>query len=357
MSYLASDLAVVRGDFTVRVPVVAEAGEVVALLGPNGAGKSTVLQLIAGLLAADDGSLELAGRRLSGPDTAPLPVSRRRISLMSQDPLLFPHLTAVENVAFGPRAQGTDRAGARVAARHWLDQMGLSAFADRRPAELSGGQRQRVAIARALAAAPDLLMLDEPLGALDVETAPEIRQLLRSRIRESGITTLLVTHDVLDAAVLADRVLVLDRGTVVDQGATGVVLAAPRSAFSARLAGLNLATGRVVEVAGGTSTLETADGRRISGLTDGGLSAGADAAAVFRPSAVALFATEVAGSPRNHWAAQITGLEPAADGIRVRTSVDVAADITPAAVADLSLVPGSQVFLSVKATEVRLYRR
>ena len=245
MSYLASDLAVRRGGFEVRVPVSAEQGEVVALLGPNGAGKSTVLQLIAGLLGPDSGRVELAGRTLSGPDGPPVPVSKRRISLMSQDPLLFPHLTAVENVAFGPRAQGRDRAAARAGAREWLGHMGLADLADRRPAELSGGQRQRVALARALAAAPDLLMLDEPLGALDVENAPEIRQLLRTRIRAAGTTTLLVTHDVLDAAVLADRLLVLDRGGVVDEGPTAAVLSAPRSTFSARLAGLNLVTGRV----------------------------------------------------------------------------------------------------------------
>ena len=357
MSYLASDLAIRRGGFEVRVPVSAEQGEVVALLGPNGAGKSTVLQLIAGLLGADTGSLELAGRRLSGPDVTPVPVSRRRISLMSQDPLLFPHLTAVENVAFGPRAQGTDRAAARATAREWLGHMGLADLADRHPAELSGGQRQRVALARALAAAPDLLMLDEPLGALDVETAPEIRQLLRTRIREGGTTTLLVTHDVLDAAVLADRVLVLDRGGVVDEGPTAAVLSAPRSTFSARLAGLNLVTGRVTEVADGTATLLTADRRRITGLSDGGLTADDEAAAVFRPSAVALFSVEVVGSPRNHWPALVTGLEPAADGIRVRTTGEVSADLTPAAVAELGLAPGSPVFLSVKATEVRLYRR
>ena len=355
MSYLRSDLAAERSGFTVRVPLVADAGEVIALLGPNGSGKSTVLQLLAGLLSPSSGSLELAGRVLSEPGARPVPVPERRIGLMSQDPLLFPHLSAVDNVAFGPRSGGTGKASARATALDQLAKMGLEGLADRKPAQLSGGQRQRVALARALAAAPDLLLLDEPLGALDVQTAPEIRQLLRTWLADAGTTTVLVTHDVLDAAVLAERIVVIDRGAVVDEGPTTRVLSAPRSPFSADIAGVNLLVGDVVGKGEGTVTMRTGDGVTVTGVAETGLAAGSAAAAVFRPSAVAVFPAEVAGSPRNQWPATVTGMEPAADGVRVRTSLGVAADLTPAAIAELGLAPGAKVQLSVKATEIRIH--
>ena len=355
MSHLQSDLVVARAGFTVDVPLAVERGEVVALLGPNGAGKSTVLHLLAGLLAPTSGSLELAGRVLSAPGTRPVPVPERRIGLMSQDPLLFPHLSAVDNVAFGPRARGTGKVAARTAAAQQLTRMGLDGLADRKPVQLSGGQRQRVALARALAADPDLLLLDEPLGALDVQTAPEIRQLLRTWLAAAGTTTVLVTHDVLDAAVLADRIVVLDRGAVVDEGSTTRVLSAPRSPFSAHIAGVNLLVGDVVGTGEGTVTIRSGAGVTVTGIAETGLAAGSAAAAVFRPSAVAVYPAEVAGSPRNHWPATVTGLEPAADGVRVRTSLGVAADLTPAAIAELGLALGARVHLAVKATEIRIH--
>ena len=354
MSHLRSDLAVARDGFTVDVPLAVDRGEVVALLGPNGAGKSTVLHLLAGLLGATSGSLELAGRVLSAPGARPVPVPERRIGLMSQDPLLFPHLSAVENVAFGPRSRGTGRAAARAAAVEQLARMGLDGLADRKPAQLSGGQRQRVALARALAADPELLLLDEPLGALDVQTAPEIRQLLRTWLAAAGTTTVLVTHDVLDAAVLADRIVVIDRGAVVDDGPTTRVLSAPRSPFSAQIAGVNLVIGEVTGVGGGTVTLRTGDGTAVTGIPDVPIVVGGRAAAVFRPSAVAVYTEPVAGSPRNQWAVRVSGLEPAADGVRVRTSLGVAADLTPAAIAELGLTLGTAVHLVVKATEIRI---
>jgi molybdate transport system ATP-binding protein len=287
---------------------------------------------------------------------------------MGQDPLLFPHLSARENIAFGPRSQGVPRNRARAVAMDWLERLGLAEFGDRRPAQLSGGQRQRVALARALAAEPELLLLDEPLGALDAQTAPEVRQVLRTYLRATDTTTLLVTHDVLDAAMLADRVAVLTDGVITDSGATADVLAAPRSEFSAALAGLNLITGTADAAAppGATVTV-TAPGTTISGLAAEPVTAGGDVAVVFPPSAVAVFTSPVAGSPRNSWPATVTALEPGASAIRLRAALDadaaastgpaVSADLTPASVAELGLQPGSRVYLSVKATEVRVHRR
>ncbi len=369
-----------RGEFTLDVAVSVAPGEVLAVLGPNGAGKSTLLAAMAGLLVPDQGSITLGGRLLTGPGVL-VPPERRRVGLMGQDPLLFPHLSALENIAFGLRSQGRGREAARRVAAGWLERMGLADFGSRRPSQLSGGQRQRVALARALAAEPELLMLDEPLGALDVETAPEIRQLLRTQLRgsdtggsdtggsdtggshaeRSRTSTILVTHDVLDAAVLADRVLVLAGGSMVDSGGPAEVLSAPRSDFSAALAGLNLLTGPITAAAGrgGIASLSDAAGRQVAGVADEHMTAGETAAAVFAPAAVSVFPSPVTGSPRNHWPAVIGGMEPGPSAIRVRTAETpvIAADVTAASVADLNLHPGALVYLSVKATEVRIYRR
>jgi molybdate transport system ATP-binding protein len=349
-----------RGSFELDARIDVRPAEVVAVLGPNGAGKSTLLGVLAGLIAPDDGSVTLGGRTLTGPGVL-VPAERRRVGLMGQDPLLFPHLTAAQNIAFGPRSQGRGRAESHLLAREWLGRLGLAGMASRRPAELSGGQRQRVALARALAAEPELLLLDEPTGALDVETAPEIRQLLRAHLRGSGVSTVLVTHDVLDAAVLADRVVVLAAGRVVDSGPPSTVLSAPRSEFSAALAGLNLLAGTAIAdapVGHGVSVTDES-GRTVSGIAAEPVWAGRPAAAIFSPSAVSVFREPVTGSPRNHWPVLIAAMEPGASTVRVRSAGEpaIAADVTAASVADLGLDVGSPVFFTVKATEVRIHRR
>jgi molybdate transport system ATP-binding protein len=237
-----------------------------------------------------------------------------------------------------------------------LSAVGLGGLGERRSAELSGGQRQRVALARALAAEPQVLLLDEPLAALDVRSAPEIRQLLREQIACTGTTTVLVTHDVLDAVVLADRIMVLDAGRVIDTGPTATVLGAPKDRFTASLAGLNLVIGVVAD--GG---VRAPDGRRFVGAgVPEELRDGARAAAVFAPSAVVVHTSEPTGaSPRNVWRTEVVALEPGASTVRLRTAGDpqVLADLTPASVAELGLQAGSVVWLSVKATEVGLHRR
>lgn len=267
----------------------------------------------------------------------------------------------------------------------WLERMGLADLARRRPAQLSGGQRQRVALARALAARPALLLLDEPLGALDAATAPEVRQVLRTHIRAAGVTTLIVTHGILDAVTLSDQVLVLADGAVVDRGPTAAVLSAPRSPFTAALAGLNLVPGVVsaaVSAGESASVRATAiNGDNPPGLVsdhgraDGGaatmlrgiaaepLAEGAAAMALFAPAAVAVYLENPGvGSPRNMWSAVVTALEPGPTSIRVRaligadgTGPSIAADLTPAAVAALNLEPGMGVHLAVKASEVRVH--
>lgn len=322
-------------------------GETVALLGPNGSGKSTTLDLLAGLLRPDEGTVTLDGRELTGPQAWVAP-HERRVALLAQDALLFPHLSALDNVAFGPRSTGAGRAAARETARHWLGEVGAAELAVRMPAQLSGGQAQRVAVARALAADPRLLLLDEPMAALDVAVAPALRQTLRRVLADRS--AVVVTHDALDALLLADRVVVLEDGKVSEEGPTREVLARPRSAFAARIAGLDLVRGTWAD------GVRTPDGHVVHGLVTGPPPAsGDDVVAVFRPSAVAVFREPPGGSPRNALAVEVSDLEPLGDQVRVRAG-DLAADITTYAAAELDLAPGTPVTFSVKASEVAVYR-
>lgn len=351
-----------RGGFTLDVAIEVAPGEVVAVLGPNGSGKSTLLGTLAGLYVPEDARITLGGRTLTDTgDGTDVPAHRRRVGLLSQQALLFPHLTARDNVAFGPRCAGRGRREAAALARARLADVGVAELEDRRPAELSGGQAQRVAIARALAVEPDLLLLDEPFAALDVDAAPAVRSVLRHAVRRSGQTTLLVTHDVVDAVVLADRLVVLAQGRVVEQGPTAEVLARPRSPFAARIAGLDLVTG--VASDGG---LTTADGTTVHGLASETVEAGEPAVAVFPPSAVAVHRHRPDGSPRNVVPVRLAAFEPQGEVVRLRAGASadgppwaegLAADVTPAAVAELGVEPGDELWFAVKATEVAVHPR
>ncbi len=346
-----------RRAFTLDVELAAAPGEVLAVLGPNGAGKSTLLGVLSGLLRPDEGYVRIGDRAVTGGGVH-VPPHLRGVGLLAQQALLFPHLTALGNVAFGPRAQGVPRRAAEQRAYELLVAVDVAELADRRPAQMSGGQQQRVALARALASGPGLLLLDEPLAALDVDAAPAMRSLLRRIIRDRKQTALLVTHSALDALVLADRVLVLTQGQVVEQGPTREVLARPRSPFTARIAGLDLVPG--VACAGG---LRTADGLLVSGLAVG-VNIGEPAVAVFPPSAVAVYGTRPEGSPRNVLPVRLATIEPRGDTVRLRAAAaadgpawveGLAADVTPAAVADLGAEPGAELWFVVKATEVAIH--
>jgi molybdate transport system ATP-binding protein len=339
---LDAHLVVDRHAFRLDIRLRVAAGEVVALLGPNGAGKTTALRALAGLEPLTAGHV-----RIGDTDLASTPTEHRPVGVVFQDYLLFPHLSAVENVAFGPRRHGVDRRTAREQARGWLDRVGLGEVADRRPRQLSGGQAQRVALARALAVHPDLLLLDEPLAALDARTRLDTRAELHRHLAEHPGATLLVTHDPLDALVLADRLVIIEDGVVVQEGDAATITAQPRTDYVARLVGLNLhrghATGHAVRIGG--LTLTTAD--RLDG----------DAFVAFAPSAVAVHPREPDGSPRNTWPATITGIQRHGDNLRVQLAgpITVAADITPMSAAHLRLAPGQTVWVAVKAAETRAY--
>jgi molybdate transport system ATP-binding protein len=352
---LAARVALVARGLDVEVAV--SPGEVLAVLGPNGSGKSTLLSLVAGLARPDAGRISLDGEVLV--DTAAhrwVPPHRRAVALLAQEALLFPHLSAVANVAFAPRSRGEDRRAARAEALRWLDAVDAGALAGRRPAQLSGGQAQRVAVARALAARPRLLLLDEPMAALDVGAAPALRQVLRGVLRAGERSALLVTHDVLDVLTLADRVVVLDAGRVVESGPAREVLARPRSAFAARIAGIDLLAGTAT-----AEGLVTATGTRVTGMRSPDCAPGDPAVAVFSPSAVAVHREPPTGSPRNALRVRVAALEPRGELVRVRAADSgeggggLVADVTAAAAADLDLVPGLVVHFAVKATEVAVH--
>ena len=343
---LRAELLVASRSLDLRLDV--PAGRTLAILGPNGAGKSTTLACLAGLLRPDSGQVSLGDRTLySEKANAWVPPHQRSVGLLAQEPRLFPHLSVLENVAFGPRSSGMPRRQARAVALEWLGEVDLLQRANDKPGQLSGGQAQRVAIARALAAQPELVLLDEPLSSLDVQAKPDVRQLLRRVL--AGRTTVLVTHDILDAILLADEVAIAEHGRIVERGPTTQVLSRPTSAFAARSAGLNLIRG----VAEG-SAVRSPEGLRVEGLPEDSLRDGQAAVAVFSPNAVSVFRSPPVGSPRNTFDAEVTELEPHGHQVRVHTAY-VAADVTPAAVADLDLVPGAKVALSVKASEVAVY--
>ncbi|WP_052226668.1 sulfate/molybdate ABC transporter ATP-binding protein [Microbacterium mangrovi] len=254
---LSADVRVALGAFELDAALTADPGEIVAVLGPNGAGKSTLLAAVAGHRGVA-GTVRIGDRVLDGPGHHVAPADRR-VGLLGQRALLFPHLTALENVAFGPRSQGRHRSAARDTARAWLERVGLGDLAGRRPAALSGGQQQRVAIARAFAAAPDALLLDEPFAALDVQTGAQVRRIVAGVAKDAGIPILLVTHDPQDARELADRTVVLQSGRVVDEGPTHDVLRRRSTEFVAALhaPGAWTATVTDIERDGDTARLRT----------------------------------------------------------------------------------------------------
>jgi molybdate transport system ATP-binding protein len=342
------DGTVRRGRFRLAVELQVPTGTRLALIGLNGAGKSTLLRTLAGLHRLEEGHLELGGVVVDDPGRLFVEPEHRRVGYVPQDTALFPHLSAAANVAFGPRRRGETRAEARRLAGEWLARVDLDDRADQRPGQLSGGQARRVALARALAVEPEVLLLDEPLASLDADARSSLRRLLRDDLGGSARTTVLVTHDPVDALVLADQVAVVEAGRVLQSGSPSEVIARPRSPFVARLVGLNLLEG-------------TGDGRLLR-LAGGGSVRAAElvperALAVVPPRAVTLHRSEPEGSSRNVWSATVTGVEPVGDRVRVTLegAVPLVAEVTPAAVADLDLAAGRAVWSSVKATEVDVY--
>jgi molybdate transport system ATP-binding protein len=360
---LRARITLQRDDFQLDADLAVRPGEVLAVLGPNGAGKTTLLRILAGLLAVTRGRVTVSEEIWDDAESGTfVPATERSVGLVFQDYRLFPHLSVLDNVAFAARARGTRRGPARREAALDLDRLGLTDLAGRRPGQLSGGQAQRVALARALAMRPRMLLLDEPLAALDTRTRLELRTELRRQLTGFAGPSIVVTHDPLEALVLADRILVLEGGRIVQEGAPAEVARRPATEYVARLMGLNLYPGVLADVTAGRVEIDGGGQFFAAGHDpeDGveAVPAGTGMLVALAPAAIALHLDRPGpGSPRNVWSGVVSGVELLTDRVRVAVlgAPGALVDVTPAAVAELGLEAGQRVWLSAKATEVIAY--
>lgn len=343
-------------------------GQFLTLIGPNGCGKSTLCLIIAGLLRTQ-GYLKIAGKTLDEPGWHGTFVSpgKRPVALLAQNPGIFTHMSVLDNVAFGPRCQGQGRRRARQRAWQELRAVGASHLAYRQGGELSGGQAARVALARALATSPQVLVLDEPMAALDVPSRSQLRALLRERAKARAITVVMVSHDLVDIASLSDAVAVMQAGQLVTQGPTAEILSTPSTEFVASLTGASLLNGTL---AGDEATPQLKLGKGLSlrlaqwpQANDGQppWQVGAKAVALINPDAIALYPQQPKGSPRNVIPVSVSSLDGdgavvslslrLADGQRLRTR------LTAAAIAELGIQVGTSLFAVIKATAITLEAR
>jgi len=344
---LEATFVVSRGEsFQLELSLSVAPGRTVALLGPNGAGKSTAVAVLAGLLPIDDGRVALTGITLDDPEREVfVPPEARRVGVVFQDYLLFPHLSVIDNVAFGLRSRKVSREESTARAGEWLDRMGLGPQARRKPGDLSGGQAQRVALARALVIEPDLLLLDEPLSALDVTTRVQLRRALSEHLEGFAGPRLLITHDPTEAFLLADEIHILEDGRVSQAGTAEEIRLRPRTRYAADLAGSNLVAGvaRDGVVDTGAHLLHIAD-HEINGSV----------LVTIRPSAISVHLREPEGSPRNAWKTTVDLIEHLGERARLSTGgpLQLAVEVTEEAARALDLVEGTPVWVSIKATEI-----
>lgn len=336
--------------FCLEVELSTPPARTLAVLGPNGAGKSTLLNALAGILAIDEGCIELDGRVLDEPRSGTwLTPDQRNIGFVAQDLLLFSHMSALDNVAFGLRCRGMSKTQAATRSTEWLNRFGLEGLENRKPRQLSGGQAQRVAVARALATDPDLLLLDEPLAALDVSVRHQMRRELRGWINEYSKPTVVVTHDPLDALILADDIAVIESGRLTQIGTVTQVSAQPRTPYVAELFGTNLIGGTATgnEVAAGRATIVSAESNEGPVFVS------------ISPNALSLHASQPTTSARNCWSARVSEVSMAGQSVEVKVQtqegLDLRIGITPAALAELDLQPNTNVWVTAKASQVQVY--
>ena len=346
---LHAQLTAETGGFDLNMCLDISEGEVVAVVGPNGAGKSTMLWALAGLLPLSDGLVTLNGHVLDDTKRGiHIPPEHRSIGTVFQDMLLLPHLSAVDNVAFGLRCRGTSRRDSRRQAMPWLALVGMEHRAGAHPNELSGGQAQRVALARALAVTPDMLLLDEPLSALDVGTRTDVRHDLQRALSTFSGVRLIITHDPTEALTLADRLVILENGRVTQTGTPADVTLRPQSPYVATFIGMNLLRGWG---SGGHITLDGGRSLFVPEAPDG------DIFALIHPRAVSLHTERPHGSPRNVWLGHVRTVDVTHDHVRVAvdTNPRIIAEITIAAMAELQVTIGQPLWISIKATEISAY--
>jgi molybdate transport system ATP-binding protein len=346
---LDAHVALTVNGFDLDVELRVEPGELLAVLGPNGSGKTTLLRALAGLAPLHRGHVRLGGAVLDDPaDDVFVPPERRPVGVVFQSYLLFEHLSAADNVAFGLRARGVARAEARRTASDWLARVGLADHAGARPQELSGGQAQRVALARALATDPTLLLLDEPLAALDVATRRQVRRDLRRHLDGFDGVRILVTHDPVDAYALADRVAIVDQGRIVQSGTIAEITAHPRSRYVAELVGTNLISGELRD-----GRLATGRGATVMVVAD----FDGPAFAIVRPQSITVSRHVPDTSARNTFRGTVDDIDRIGDRVRVGIAgpLHLTAEITVDALDSLALRPGDEVSASMKATDIDTY--
>lgn len=352
---LDADFAVKLGDFEMSQSVHASRAEVVSVVGPNGAGKTTLLRVLAGLQPIDSGRVTLGSQVWDDPSVKEFrPADKRDCALVLADPLLFPHMSVRSNLTYGLRSRGMSRYECDLRADTWLDRLGLQGLGDRRPGSLSTGQQQRVSLGRALATDPQLLLLDEPLSTQDPSVRSDLRSLLRDLLATHEGVCVVVTHDVVDAFTLGDRVAVIEQGQTTQQGSPHDLTTRPSTKFVAQMVGLNLlpgeAEGYVVKLDGG-GELQIADAH------------GGPVQAAFAPHSVILSSTSsslgTSSSPRNQWPTTVVAVQQVMSRVRVELSgpPHLVAEVTPAAAAELHLREGQRVVAALKATEIEVYPR
>ena len=347
--HCSGSVALGDADAVIAVELDVAPGEVIAVLGPNGAGKTTLLRAIAGHVRLSAGEISLDSTVLDDADKTFVPPHKRNVGYLHQNLALFEHRTVEANVSYGAERR-LGREAWPAATQRWLQAFELEAFADRKVTELSGGQRQRVALARCLAAAPSVLLLDEPFSALDVAVRPAIRRLLHEHLASFDGPAVVVTHDPIEAAALASRIVVVENGAVTQVGTHHDLLTTPASEFVARLAGANLFIGTAD---GTTVTLAAGPTLTIAEAASG------EVTVAVPPAAVTLGVTEPAGSARNRWSGTVSAIEVVGEHRRVTVDgpVECTAEVTPAALEALSLAVGAQAWVSIKATELSVYPR
>ena len=352
---LAVDISARRGAFEVRAAFEAAAGQTIALLGPNGSGKSTLVSCVAGLLPPTEGTIALDGMVLDDASGgAHVPPEERPIGVVFQDLLLFPHLSATENVAFPLRARGVAGSEARARAASLLERLGVAARAQARPSDLSGGEAQRVALARALIAEPALLLLDEPLSALDVGARVRVRELVRDELARFRGVRIIVTHDPIEASTLADRLVLFEEGHVTQIGSPEEIRSAPRSRYAADLVGMNSFRGRLEPLEEGAGRLATDEGDVVAPWPED--FEGGDVIGLLRPADVTLSLEPPVGSARNVFRGQVTSIAVEGERARVRiaTAPPLVAEVTLGSIERLGLRDGVSVWASFKAVEVQV---
>ncbi len=354
------DVRAHRNGFSVEAAFEAAAGETVALLGPNGAGKSTLVAVVAGLLPPYTGHVELDDQILddAGSDRH-VPAGKRPVGIVFQDLRLFPHLSGVENAAFPLRARGIDKAEARARARALLARLGLTERASARPTELSGGEAQRVALARALIHQPQLLLLDEPLSALDVRARAEMRAVLRSELGSFPGVRVLITHDPVEAMSLADRLVLLEDGRVTQVGTPAEIRESPRTHYAAELVGVNFFAGRLESLEEGAGRIVTPGGDVVVAWPQDAPGPAEGVIGILRPADVSVHVERPSGSPRNvlHGSIASISVEGERARIRIASSPPVVAEVTLGSAERLGLRQGAEVWVSFKAVEVQVLAR